>query len=462
MESNFTLHTPLENISDAMMIEDSKPVATLEFRGWKAELACKGQEEVMYKGKTYHAFSDFPDRLQDLVRHNSTWYTNPDVNVIESRYYDLTVYNPAEPNMPIMEDIPGDICNHATEAVIREVMERHLGNLKTTYDRYHKPAEPTVTENTANRSENMETQYMDEKDLLIESVEKFTKDNLLPSGSGFDFAWNMDIQEDKNTGRGVLHCSSFYEGMDEGMYLEPLPIEIQIPMDNPDEFNLDFHGDPSNFDEAVFVESRYGEAYGSFEELRDMLEEDVAFVMDSFDPDKKRYEFLTDAAKRLGYETPHANAKGLQFDFSKFSEQDYASFKHVLETVTDRESFQKAKAQMEPRPQVFVNGLGYEAKPVYNENLKAAGIRFNLMGKEKWLANKTLPATFPLALDRIGYDGYQKAVKVMLSKDIEEGIEMGNITKDILKSRTPKEAAKCIKDAKKRRAEEKASKSVGR
>lgn len=317
----------------------------------------------------------------------------------------------------------------------------------------------------AEQEAHAETQYVTKEDEIAEQAMTFAEDCLLPSGSGWDYDWDISIQEDKNTGRGILHCESYYEGIngETGMYLDAIPVVVNIPMDHADDYEFDFgkpfNGNPNKFDTATkMVEDQYIEAMGSMVDLFDVLEMDIMRNMEYFDSEKKRDSVLPEYAKQLGFEIPHVEAKRLQFDFSKFTKDDYESVQKLLGTVKTREEC-KAAMKANKLPEILVNGLSYKGKLSFNDNLKQVGLTFGFNdGQNRDLANAELPCWYQLAMERTPFESFQQKVKDKIREDVEAAIEMGNITKDILKSKTPKEAAKCIEKA--RNAQKKKASSV--
>lgn len=288
-----------------------------------------------------------------------------------------------------------------------------------------------------------------DKDELMDDVEQFTKEHLLLSGSGFDFDWDVNVEQDKKTGRGVVHCSSYYEGIDEGSYCDPIPVEVVIPMDDPDKYKVqpgkEFEAHRKEFEAMLEVQYPNDDEVSLFEYFDDA----VCNAVYQFDRENERYDFLTQHAKALGFETPHTDMQKLQFDFDKFQAKDYNDLKLVLEGIQSYEDFQKASSTFNS-PVISANGLNYKGELAFNENLQRAGIRFVFQGKEhSTLSGSVLPMKFGKALDGIPLEKYQAELRQQISDDIEKAILKGNITKDILQSHAPKDAMKCIAAAEK-------------
>lgn len=142
----------------------------------------------------------------------------------------------------------------------------------------------------------MSFELMTEEDLILEAVEKFATDKVLPSGSGFDFAWDIDVLPDNG---GTLVCKTSYEGIDgeSGMYNSSFPIVVIVPMRNPDDFEMKFPDE----DKSACLEILDKEYREDPVEFLSILEQDVQNAAETFDSDAERYGFLADAADKLGF-----------------------------------------------------------------------------------------------------------------------------------------------------------------
>ena len=77
----------------------------------------------------------------------------------------------------------------------------------------------------------MAFEIMSKEDELIDEAQNLVRDILLPSGSGFDFDWKIDLCFDGN-----IECTSFYEGCPEGYYLSPIPVKVVVPVLNAHDY----------------------------------------------------------------------------------------------------------------------------------------------------------------------------------------------------------------------------------
>lgn len=309
-----------------------------------------------------------------------------------------------------------------------------------------------------------ETQYMTDEDLLINQAEVFAKEHLLPSGSGFDFDWDITIEEDPDTGRGILHCESYYENIDgeTGMYMDSIPVVADIPMDDPESFVLGlgkpYNGNPDDYSpEMRGVIEQYEESFGSVDEFLVAMEDDFVNYMECFNDDKAHASALADIAKQLGFKTPHRDAENLQFDLSKFTKEDLAPAMELMSSIHSKQEAEHV-SKTAHFPEIVVNGLSYKGELVFNNNLQEAGLRFGFdNGKERWLGNAELPTWYKLSIEHMPLEAFQQKVMDDIRRDIETAIEIGNLTSDILKCQTAKDADKCIAAARKHRAEQKKS-----
>ena len=77
----------------------------------------------------------------------------------------------------------------------------------------------------------MAFEIMTKEDELIDEAQELVRHLLLPSGSGFDFDWKVDLCFDGN-----IECTSYYEGCPEGFYLSPIPVKVVVPIQNAHDY----------------------------------------------------------------------------------------------------------------------------------------------------------------------------------------------------------------------------------
>jgi len=139
-----------------------------------------------------------------------------------------------------------------------------------------------------------------------DDVEHYVTEKLIPSGSGFNFDWDIDFVK-KDDGRGTIRASSFYEGINEGgSYLEPVAIRVDIPMDDIDAFEITI--DPAHDWKESDFEREYEDVFSDFADMENYIGEVVANTMSCdnlMQDNREEYAaYLAKQAKFLGYETP--------------------------------------------------------------------------------------------------------------------------------------------------------------
>lgn len=139
-----------------------------------------------------------------------------------------------------------------------------------------------------------------------DDVEHYVTEKLIPSGSGFNFDWDIDFVKEDD-GRGTIRASSFYEGMNEGgSYLEPVAIRVDIPMDDIDAFEITI--DPAHDWKESDFEREYEDVFSGFADMENYIGEVVANTMSCdnlMQDNREEYAaYLAKQAKFLGYETP--------------------------------------------------------------------------------------------------------------------------------------------------------------
>ena len=150
------------------------------------------------------------------------------------------------------------------------------------------------------------TPYLDNHRGIIDDVEHYVTEKLIPSGSGFNFDWDIDFVKEDD-GRGTIRASSFYEGMNEGgSYLEPVAIRVDIPMDDIDAFEITI--DPAHDWKESDFEREYEDVFSGFADMENYIGEVVANTMSCdnlMQDNREEYAaYLAKQAKFLGYETP--------------------------------------------------------------------------------------------------------------------------------------------------------------
>lgn len=193
-----------------------------------------------------------------------------------------------------------------------------------------------------------------------DAVCDFAIDKLLPSGSGFDDAWDVSVKRGEGN-TAILHCESAYEGMNEGgFYLSSIPFAVDIPMDDPD--NFDIH---DTFEQDIDW-SLFEDEYQSKDELLSYLAETIQNNMEYGDKDGDRYAFLAEQAKNLGFATPKYDVKPRQITVTLDQEAYKAlgvhpassdlSLRYAFADGMKRLSELKAKEKAQPTAEdIYVN-----------------------------------------------------------------------------------------------------------
>ena len=120
----------------------------------------------------------------------------------------------------------------------------------------------------------MAFEIMTKEDELIDEAQELVRHLLLPSGSGFDFDWKVDLCFDGN-----IECTSYYEGCPEGFYLSPIPVRVIVPIQNAHDYAVSLGRLTAKEEKALEKEYGMSPEYYVLDYLEQSLE--AAFLPDS-------------------------------------------------------------------------------------------------------------------------------------------------------------------------------------
>lgn len=191
-----------------------------------------------------------------------------------------------------------------------------------------------------------------EKDALfsdtVDEVEQYTKDELLPHGSGWNEDWEVEVLKERN-GKGIIVADTNYEGMNEyGFYLPAVPVRVEIPLDTldpADSFKLTV--DPERTWDRDKLEEAYADGFNDIEDMESVFSEQIAEYMrygyGQQDVHAERAEKLAEFAERLDCPIPIYYREHTEHQAFIDAQQALLTHSHTGNTIQD--AFAKAYAQ---------------------------------------------------------------------------------------------------------------------
>ena len=88
----FTCDNDLSKYVDSMLFDSDTVIATMicEDNGCKitVDLMTRGDVDVYYKGNRYKSQCEFPKSLNELIKTDSEWFDNEDVEVVDNNWFE--------------------------------------------------------------------------------------------------------------------------------------------------------------------------------------------------------------------------------------------------------------------------------------------------------------------------------------------------------------------------------------